>query len=210
MGNTTTRDFVSENFEYLKRLKEASIDLSTNRYLLEYIANGFAKYGSVTGFIHNIDKWIRSLVKIYPELGFDHETNQIKATVDLADQLILLDQELMEKLSYISNVQSMYGLLITYEFKGQSCTTTLSRFFEFIEDRYPLEEDRYKGLGSSDATVSKEIIMDPKTRRIIRVTMDDVESMRKMGVLVGKSKQNNNDRKELMLNFEGTFDMIDN
>ena len=52
--------------------------------------------------------------------------------------------------------------------------------------------------------------MDPKTRRLIRVTANDVDTMRKVGVLVGDGKDNKNERKELLMNFKFTKDMIDN
>lgn len=211
MANNMTRAFVTENFEYLSQLKQASVDLSTNRYLLEHIANGFARYGtSVDAFVKNADKWLRMLAKIYPEIGFNHEKCQVMATIDLADQLVVIDNALIDKLRYIINVQSKCGLLITYDVKGAPVTNTIARFFEYIESQYPVEEDRYKGLGSSDARVSKEIIMDPKTRRIIRVTMDDATSLTQIGILIGKSKEQMAQRKELMWNFDGKIEMIDN
>ena len=206
-------EFVTDAFDYLNILEELSVEKSVNRYLLEYIANGFAVYGkSSKDFVDNVDKWIRMLVKIYPEIGFDHETNQVHATIDLVDQLVLIDDELVNDLLPIILIQEKYGLLISYESKKKnvSKTTTLSRFFEDIQYSYPVIKDRYKGLGSSSATVSKEVIMDPKTRRLIRVTANDVDTMRKIGVLVGDGKDNKNERKELLMNFKFTKDMIDN
>lgn len=206
-------DFVRDSFEYLNKLTECSIDFSVNRYLLEHIAHGFIMYGdTVDGFIDNIDKWIRSLVKIYPELGFDHQTNQIIATIDLIDQIVIVDQELFDALSYIINIQTKYGFLITYKSQklGVDKTTTISRFFEYIEKLYPVVKDRYKGLGSSPAKVSKEVIMDPKTRRIIRVTVDDINTMSRVGVLIGDGKENKINRKEMLMNFEFNKSDIDN
>lgn len=211
--SVNVRDFVTEAFDYLNTLKECSIDRSVNRYLLEYIANGFVKYGrSAKAFIDNVDEWVRMLVNIYPELGFDHTTNQVTATIDLVDQLVLIDEELIEALEPIIAIQEKYGLLITYSSKSKNIerTTPLSGFFEFIEDMYPVIKDRYKGLGSSSSVVSREVIMDPRTRRIIRVSANDIDTMRQMGVLVGDGKQNKAERKELLLNFKFTMDMIDN
>ena len=73
------KGFVTEAFDYYAELENVSIDHSINRYLLEHIANGFVKYGSVDNYINHIDDWIRSLVKVFPELGFDHENHQINA-----------------------------------------------------------------------------------------------------------------------------------
>lgn len=211
---TNIREFVTEAFDYLSTLKECSLNRSVNRYLLENIAHGFAKYGrSASSLIDNIDEWLRSLVNIYPEIGFDHSTNQIIATIDLVDQLVVIDDELVYDLEYIINILEKYGLLITYpsdKCPGGTNTTTLARFFEYIEDMYPVIKDRYKGLGSSSAVVSKEVIMDPKTRRIIRINANDVDTMRRMGVLVGDGKDNKRERKDLLLDFKFTMDMIDN
>ena len=209
----SVRDFVTEAFDYLTTLETCSVDRSVNRYFLEYIANGFAKYGTtVNSFIDNVDEWIRMLVNIYPELGFDHNTNQIKATIDYIDQLVVVDDELIESLMYIIDIQKKYGLLISFRPKGdkETHTTTIGRFFEYIERMYPVIRDRYKGLGSSAAAVSNEVIMDPRTRRLIRVTMDDYDTINTMGMLVGDGKENKRNRKEMLMNFKFTMDMIDN
>ena len=208
------RDFVTEAFDYLTNLETCSIDRSVNRYLLEYIANGFAKYGAtVDDFIDNVDDWIRMLVKVYPEIGFDHTTRQIKATIDYVDQLVVVDNELIDALMYVINIQKKYGLLITFKPNNANTvpqTTTIGRFFERIERMYPMIRDRSKGLGSSTAVVSKEVIMDPRTRRLIRVSMDDYNTYDTMGMLIGDGKENKRNRKEMLMNFKFTMDMIDN
>lgn len=208
----SAKEFVTEAFDYLNSLVEASINLSTNRYLLEYIANGFAKYGDTQyDFEKHVDEWIRSLANIYPELGYDHDRHQIKAVVDLVDQLVVVEQDLIEELRYVIDIQKKYGMYIA--FSSKKCDkqqTTLCQFFEYIERLYPTIKARYKGLGSSSATVSREVITDPKTRRLVRVTMDDVEIMKTMGMLVGDGKENNAARKEMLMNFKFSMDMIDN
>ena len=208
------KEFVRDNFDYLNKLIELSVKLTCNRYLLEYVANGFATYGStVDDFVNNVDKWLRSLAKVYREIGFDHKTKQIKATIDLTDQLILIDDNLINDLVYIIETQKKYGLLVHFhsEKRQLNNTTTLAVFFEYIQDRYPKINDRFKGLGSSSASVSKTVIMNPKTRRLIRVTMEDVDMMRRMAsMLVGDGKENINARKEMLLNFKFDKEDIDN
>lgn len=208
------KEFVRDNFDYLNKLIELSVKLTCNRYLLEYVANGFATYGStVDDFVNNVDKWLRSLAKVYREIGFDHKTKQIKATIDLTDQLILIDDNLINDLEYIIETQKKYGLLVHFhsEKRQLNNTTTLAVFFEYIQDRYPKINDRFKGLGSSSASVSKEVIMNPKTRRLIRVTMEDADIMRRMAsMLVGDGKENISARKEMLLNFKFDKEDIDN
>ena len=204
--------FVTEAFDYLNTLSEVSINRSTNRYLLEYIAYGFAKYGdTVNDFEDNIDDWIRMLVKIYPELTYNHTTHQIKAVIDLIDQLIVVDDDLIDQLRYVIEIQKKYGILIKYtDKKGNTISTTISRYFEYVEKLYPSIKARYKGLGSSSADVSEEVIMDPRTRRLVRVTMDDPETRAIFSMLVGDGKDDKEARKEMLMNFRFTMDMIDN
>jgi DNA gyrase/topoisomerase IV subunit B len=206
------KDFVTESFEYLSTLSEVSINRSTNMDLLEYIAYGFAKYGDTPqDFEKHVDDWVRMLIKVYPELKYDHDNHQIKAVIDLHDQLVVIDDDLVSQLKYIINVQKKYGLLVKYPDKnGNKIQTTISKFFEYVEKMYPAIKARYKGLGSSAAVVSKEVIMDPKTRRLLRVTMDDAEIISTMGMLVGDGKENKNARKEMLMNFKFDMSMIDN
>jgi len=205
------KQFVTEAFDYLNILRECSIQRSVNRYLLEHIAYGIVQYGTATNFIENVDKWLRSVSRIYKEIGFNHETNQVTATIDFIDQFVLIDDDLVNSLFDIVNIQKKYGLLIRYASKKNDTLeqTELSHFFEFIEDKYPNITGRYKGLGSSDADVLRSVVMDPRTRRLIRVTADDVMTMQKMGALVGKSKDNVLQRKELLMNFKFTAADID-
>lgn len=209
---TSTRDFVIEAFDYLAILEKCSINHAANRGLLEHIANGYVRYGDSNNFIKHINEWLKSLAHIYRELGYDKDTNQIWATIDLQDQLIILDDELQKDLQPIIDIQTKYGLLIHWKSVSAKTdrTAPLSEFFEYIESRYPVIKDRYKGLGSSDASVSKEVIMDPKTRRIVRVSMNDPDTFRRLGVLVGKSKDEVEGRKQLLMDFKFTEDMIDN
>lgn len=210
--NTKASVFVEDAFNYLNVLKEASQTKLVNRYLLEFIAHGFVKYGSPDNFIKNIDEWLRSLVDVYKEIWFDHKTKQLTATIDLIDQFVIIDEELMKSLEYVIGVIDKYGLLIHYSSKKRNIDnqTTLARFFEYIEDFYPVIKDRYKGLGSSPAIVSKETIMDPRTRRLIQVTMQDVRDMQmRMSPLVGHSKDDRMGRKEILMDFKFTKDDID-
>ena len=206
------KDFVTEAFDYLSKLEEVSIVRSTNKYLLEWIANGFARYGcSVKDFDDNVDEWMKRIVIVYPEVSYDHKHHQIKAIIDLIDQLIVIDDELIDQLSYVINVQKKYGILIKFKTpKDGTIETTLAEFFEYITRLYPVIKARYKGLGSSAAIVSREVIMDPRTRRLVRVNIDDINTMCTMSMLVGDGKDDRRARKEMLMNFRFTKEMIDN
>lgn len=199
------KTFIKEAFNYLETLDTISVDRSINRYLLEHIANGFVKYGDSEGFINHINDWLRSLTKTYRELTYDYDTNQIIATIDYVDQVVILDDSLMIALWDIIEVQKKYGLIVEYD----GNVTTLCRFFENVNKKYPVIKERYKGLGSSDAKVSREIIMNPTTRRIFRVDASDPEIYSTYSMLIGKGKENITARKEMIENFKWVPSDID-
>lgn len=205
------REFVTDAFDYPSILMEVSVTRTVNRYLLEHIAHGFVKYGSVEGFIDHVDDWIRDLAGVYPELGFDHDTNQVTATIDLIDQVVVIDDDLYTTLQPIIQIQTKYGMFVKYTTAdGGTQTLTIAQFFEAIEKFYPKIVGRFKGLGSSEAEASREVIMDPRTRRISRVTVSDIaRTNQQLGVLVGKSNDEVNQRKELLMNFHFTSADID-
>lgn len=210
-NHTNIREFVTEAFNYADTLREISIKRSVNRYLLEHIAFGLTKYRTANDFIKNVDEWLKSIASIYKEIGFDHNTNQVTAVIDYIDQYVLIDDDLVNDLSDIIRIQDKYGLIVRYQSvkKNIDAQTELSHFFEEIEDMYPRITGRYKGLGSSDAEVLREVVMDPRTRRLMRVTIEDAMTYEKMGALVGKSKDNVLARKEILMNFKWTQADID-
>lgn len=198
VSSASGKVFIEEAFNYLDDLIDASLDRSVNRFLLEYIAYGMMNAGSLETFLDKIHDWLRATLKVFPELGFDPKSNQIKATIDLTDQVVVVDNELYNKLLPIITIQEKYGMTVVCD----GIETTLAQFFENIQRKYPIIKDRYKGLGSSDPKVLREIIMDPKTRRIFRVDASDVNIMQTYDMLIGKGKDAMKARKEMIMNFE--------
>ena len=209
----TASTFVHLTFNYLTNLRDASITRNVNPQFLEYIAWGIANNGGdINKFIKNITKWQKQLADVYPELGYDDKTQQLTNVIDYHDQLVVLDEYLVESIKYIIDTIMVYGVMITYTSKklGTTVTNTLSTFYADMEKYYPTIKNRYKGLGSSPAIISKEVIMDPKTRRIIRLTMNDALIMQQMGVLLAKDKDSLLARKDLISSFHFTKNDIDN
>ena len=123
-----------------------------------------------------------------------------------------MDEYLVQSIRPIIDVISEYGVMITYSSRklNTEVTNTLSTFYVDMEKYYPTITNRYKGLGQSPAQVSKEVIMDPKTRRIIRLTMNDALIMQQMSVLLAKDKDSLIARKNLITGFNFTKNDIDN
>lgn len=198
VADSTGKRFIEEAFTYLADLTDVSEHLSVNRYLLEHIAHGMMISGSTEQFIEDIVDWLRSLVKIFPELGYDEKSHQIFATIDLTDQVVVVDESLYKRLVPIIQIQQKYGMIVQYD----TTTCTLARFFEEIQRKYPVIKDRYKGLATSDPRVLREIVTDPRTRHIFRVDASDINTMKTYDMLVGKGKEAVKARKEMIMNFQ--------
>lgn len=198
VASATGKVFIEEAFDYLSNLMEISTSLAVNRYFLEHIANGLMIHETVENFLDHIDEWERSILKTYPEIGFDHKSHQIKATIDLHDQVVVVDQSLFDSLIPIIQIQQKYGLLVQYD----DNITTIGRFFDDIQRKYPVIKDRYKGLATSDPKVLRDMVMKPETRRIFRVDASDIHIMETYDMLVGKGKEQMQARKEMMMNFK--------
>lgn len=207
------KEFVREAFDYNTTLDSVASHLFTNPYLLELIAYGFVKYGeTVEDFTKNSKKWLNFASGMFKEIGYDKETHQVYGVINYVDFVVVIDEAIIRSLKYVIDVQKKYGLTVAYHTSnGDRVETTLSRFFEYVEKQYPSIKDRYKGLGENSAKATLETMMNPLTRRIIRLTMTDVEDLGRMfHTLAGSGKDDIRARKELLMNFDFKPEMLDN
>lgn len=208
----TARELITNAFDYNNILHDIAISRSTNEELLELIAYGFAKYGeSVEAFDKNYKKWLNLASGTFKEIGYDEVNHQVYGVYHLTDFVVVIDDSLIRELKYVIDAQKTYGLVIKFKCNGEEYSTLLSDFFTFAEKKYPSIKDRYKGLGSNPAIATKETMMDPNSRRIIRITVSDAQRLeRELNILSGKSKADIMGRKQLLDNFEFKKEMLDN
>ena len=208
----TSRELITDAFEYNNVLHEVAISRSSNPELLELIAFGFAKYGeSVEDFRKHWKKWLNMASGTFKEIGFDESNNQVYGVQNLIDFVVVIDDSLIHELKYVIDAQKKFGLIVKYKYNGDEYASLLSEFFNFTEKRYPAIKDRYKGLGSNPAIATKEMMMDPNTRRLIRINVSDAYALAKeLDIISGKTKQDILGRKKLLDDFEFTKEMLDN
>jgi DNA gyrase/topoisomerase IV subunit B len=85
---------------------------------------------------------------------------------------------------------------------------------EFLQSTIKLQpsiELRYKGLGELDSEDLWQTVMNPESRTLIQLTVDDVEkACERYDILHGKGKANAENRRVLTESFEINLEMIDN
>lgn len=86
------------------------------------------------------------------------------------------------------------------------------QFLEMCDGAFQVDvEQRYKGLGESDASMIFPSMMNPKTRRLIRLTMDDIPAaIEVMNLLHGDGEKLREARRDLLRNADITLQDIDN
>lgn len=86
------------------------------------------------------------------------------------------------------------------------------QFLDMCDKSFQVDiEQRYKGLGESDASMIFPSMMNPKTRRLIRMTMDDIPAaMETLTLLHGDGDKLREARRELLRNADITLQDIDN
>lgn len=89
---------------------------------------------------------------------------------------------------------------------------TLGQFLLMCESSFQIGiEQRYKGLGESDADMIFPSMMNPKTRKLLRITMDDVEdAMETIKLLHGEGDELREARRKLLASADITIQDIDN
>lgn len=204
--DTSVRDFMFDTVDYSNDLVHVANTRGTDFRFLEYVAMGIAKYDGIENFIKHFDEWIRSIVAIYPETTYTG--NVIRTCANNKEFVLMVDDDLNVLLKNNIRCIKKYGFIIEYSLDGGGKhSNTLYEFFDNIEKLYPQVIERYKGLGQSPKEMLHEKVMNPETRRLIKVTMDDTTHTTLTKLF---SKKSIDDRKEMLMNYKYDMSIIDN
>lgn len=207
--DTTIYDFMSDTVDYSANLVNAACSRGIDFRFLEYVAMGIVNHNGIKGFIDNIDKWIRNIVDIYPETTY--KGNVIRTCTNNREFVLMVDDDLFTLLEYNIDKIRRYGFIIKYALgDGILKSRTLYEFFEDVEKMYPQIIERYKGLGQSPKQMLHDKVMNPETRRLIKVSMNNDNNMDTLSILFGKKPENVQARKTMLLNYEYDNSIIDN
>lgn len=162
------------------------------------------------------------LTKKFPELHYDSQYESIMGAVDGTNITLIVDdifKHMAERmLKMIRELPAFYILVKNRNAKKEDAKAddwdlmTFGQFMRMCDKSFnvPIEQ-RYKGLGESDASMIFPSMMNPKTRRMIRITMDDAkEALETIELLHGDSDAMREARRKLLYNANITLEDIDN
>ncbi len=132
------------------------------------------------------ESWVYSVREHFDE--FD-KTYSIILT-DEKEDIIILDEEFLSSPTYKKIVKSAldFPLLVKFGNKTKEIKSLFNAYSEIINTlKEGMELQRYKGLGEMNPEQLWETTMNPKTRRLVRVSIEDAaEADRIFSVLMGE------------------------
>lgn len=205
-------EFLNINKYYVDELTRCKDHYSANPKLIEYIV----KYKDDKNFKKNMKK-------LFPEINIEYDRNNkkdmiIEGVYEGAYQIFTVDEQFekkTEKLRDLMDKNNEQYYYVIEDYKGKNAMDrgyiSIGEFLQSTIKLQPSIELRYKGLGELDENDMWMTVMNPETRTLIQLTVDDVEkACQTYDTLHGKGKVNAENRREMTDSFEINMEMLDN
>lgn len=201
---------------YLDELRTLQKRSFCNRDVLEYICYFLvmtqdAPKGTFEKLLH----------KKFPELNYAKEFNSIMGSYE-GENISLIVDDIFLRMAHrlmrmIANLPAFYLLVKNTKDKEDPRPDkfelmTFGQFMEMCDKSFMIDiEQRYKGIGEGKADITFPSMMNPKTRRLVRITMDDIEdAMKTIYLLHGPTEEMRKARREMLDKADITLADIDN
>lgn len=219
----TFEEFLYNTRDYLKELERIGNHFRANMFLIEkIIAFILYKFKSIDdnfeiktcfsdqSFVTEIMSYIQ---EDFPEMKLSGEDNKVlSGVIDGRFQSILLSNRFTKKCKPIFQTIINYGYGVVVQENGASkVQMSIGKFLQMTQKYVPKILLRYKGIGEMAAEDLMETTMNPNTRMLIRLTIDDLKKDIKIfEKLFGESAKNKEDRKKMMNEYIISRDDLDN
>ena len=162
----------------------------------------------------NIENLMEKIQNEFPEMEYDEKNHIIKGvingkyqTFELSDRFLRKSKELLEIIFKWSKGKKLK--LINKKTYSEHQLSLLG-ILKILKSYQPNILHRFKGLGENSDEEIKETIMDPNTRSLIRVNIEDINNdLKVFQILRGTSQSDLQQRKEMMKDFKVDRSIID-
>src|SRR5699024_6315791 len=122
----------------------------------------------------------------------------VTGTVDYKNQSFVLNESTISMYEDLFPVYDKYGLILyVEEDDAPGREMSISEVLSLMSAYFPKKEQRFKGLGESTPEEIRTF-MDPNTRTLIRLTVDDVDRDYDIFEILHGSGQKNESRRKQM------------
>lgn len=228
MSTGELKVFLGETSAYVEDIRLLAEHYKVNERLIEIMIHRFANiYRSVEGdgaaeaivVAMRQEKAISSLMariqEEFHEIYYDDEKQLITGIADGVRQSIEISERLIRKSMEIIRLIAKYDCRTeVIEMKdvktGVSNVRPLLQTLKMLKKFQPDIVKRFKGLGENDSDDIKKTIMDPNTRMLIKINIDDLNNdMAIFSVLRGNSPASAQARRKMIREYQIPRDLID-
>ena len=206
-------NFLELNKRYYERLlKLAETREACDPTLIEYVCDAVVEHGLGTAAM------VKDLKKRLPEMVYDAESRSLVGAYESEQYGLIIDEGFMSMAEHFIDIlnqnESLYVAFCNKnkDEKDIPEKITIGQFFNQIGSIYNITaEQRFKGLGEAEAMLMFATSLNPKTRKLTRLTMDDRQkAIDTVFILHGKGNKPRQARRDLIANAEITIDDLDN
>lgn len=219
-------DFLSDTSSYVEKMLLLSEHYKVNDRLLEMIFEEFAMIYKlnptaptslkVNICLKNIQHLMDYIGTEFPELYYDDSDHVIKGSINGKYQLIEISESMIKRSSDVIDMIIEHGpkfgepiILVSNKTSAEHRLSMLG-VLKILNKYQPTIVHRFKGLGENDAEDIKTTVMDPNTRILIKVTIQDIENdMKIFQLLRGGSPLDAQARKQMMKEYKIPRELID-
>lgn len=204
--------WLEQNKSYSEALDKLRKHISGDVEIVEHACWAIIMYAALPEQ-ERLKKYTEYFKKQFPEMTFDKTTKALYGSINGRHASVIIDDVFIHAASaFLPIMAQNRDIFVKYKNKTEDKTfkiATINEFFNDILGKYALEvKKRYKGLGETDDTLLFLTAVNPKTRRLTRLTMEDRErAIAQMRVL--HVDQLVEDRRQLLLNASIDDDDID-
>lgn len=169
------------NIDYHDELQFLIKRTSINSFLLEHICYYYDK--CVTDKTFNAELFKSFIETNFNELTYDIENEILYGSLNGSDVRSIVDSTFIKSSKRFRKVQRLNPYIHIYCTNSKEKTDgyddmTIGSYFEMVYKLIDITiEQRYKGLGEVDAEILFMTTMNPKTRKLLRLTVDNIDSV---------------------------------
>lgn len=204
-------EWLNMNSEYMLELNNLAARSSCGPTVVEYAAY----YKLLCGKDERQFKMM--IEKQFPEMTYSIEDQSLSGSWDLQEFSLICDKLFMKSAARYMDLLSKNPSLFVHvrnknEGADQYTKMTIGQFLSSMGEKYSMGiEQRFKGLGEADAYLLFMTTMNPKTRKLLRITMADRDKANEVFQLLHqKSDKMIEARRELLDKTTISYADIDN
>ncbi len=204
--------FLTLNSEYLLELDGLVKRTACNPFILEWVCHYCRSYSEF-----NPMDFKEKIEKKFVECTFDISTSSLYGSYNRENVSLIIDRIFFKMATRFLNVLNSNEIFqVVYINKNDSTDVpsiaTIGQFLTKMNSSFDIKiVQRYKGLGEADPKILFATTTNPKMRKLIQVTMDDLEeTLNVFELLHGKNESMREKRRKLLEEATISYADIDN